>query len=181
MKLALVAARFIISLQREAKAPRFSTFSIASSQILQLVGNKQRLSIVVAAINPVSRTLRESDRSLEHVFNYGHVEEHLFFGMISVFLSALMTRGKRRNWPFRVPRFHDPFPFSFSDITVGGLYVSETGPVAYFYASQCTLSFCNAKIYTNPPQTSEEGFLISSETLAVTGNRPTTYVPRLQN
>lgn len=33
--------------------------------------------------------------------------------MISVFLFALMTRGKRRNWPFRVPRFRDPFHFHF--------------------------------------------------------------------
>lgn len=36
----------------------------------------------------------------------------------------------------------------------------------------------NTKIYTNPPWNSGEGFLISSETPAVTGNRPTTYVPR---
>lgn len=33
--------------------------------------------------------------------------------MIPVFPFALITKGKRRNWPFRVPRFRDPFHFHF--------------------------------------------------------------------
>lgn len=66
--------------------------------------------MIVTTINLISWEL---DHSSEHVFNYGHVEEYLFFAMISVFLFAFMTRGKRRNWPFRVPRFCDLFHFHF--------------------------------------------------------------------
>lgn len=111
----------------------------------------------------------------ENVFDYGHVEVYLFFGICSVFLSGPMTRGRASKLAILRAALPRSVPFSFSDITIGGLCVCETRPAACSCASQC-----------NPPAPSairrsiqirlrpwEEGFLISSETLAVTGNRPT--------
>lgn len=120
------------------------------------------------------------NHSSAHVFNYGHVEEYLFFGMFSVFLFDLMTRGKRWNWPFWMPRFRDSFHFHFL-ILPSAVYTSARLAVCS-YASLMHSSLLQCEdLYKSALDLGREGFLISSETLAVTGNRPTTYVHCLRN
>jgi len=104
-----------------------------------MVIRKKRLFICryVAASQVHGLESWESDRCTEHVFNYSHVEEYLFFETSSVFLFVFMTKGERRNWPFCALRFRDPLHFHFLILPSAVLYIRGTGPVGCPYASQC--------------------------------------------
>lgn len=146
MKLAVIVA-FYYKLTTKNASSQILYFSNRIFLDITLVRNKYHSSTIVTTINSISWEL---DRSCKHL-QLRSRRRILVFRDDLRFSFRFYDKGQASKLAIPCAALPRSVPFSFSDITVGGLYVRETGPAACFYASQCTLSFCNEKIYTNPP------------------------------